>query len=451
MSLSRVLLIDDDAAFRLAMAKALRRKGVEVLQASDGSTGIAALSHPEEPAPQVAVLDLRMPGIDGLEVLRRTSGRRIPVVVLSGHGTIPDAVQAMRLGAYSFLLKPVDAEELYGVLLQAVRPGQTTPIELIGESPATRRLRELLNQLAPADDPVLLFGETGTGKEIAASYLHSHSPRATRPFVGVNVGGLPGELIESELFGHARGAFTGADRRKGGLFAEAEEGTLFLDEVAELPLEHQVKLLRAIETRRFRPLGEAKEEPLRARIVAATNRNLSSMVRAGTFREDLYYRLQVWPIEIPPLRQRRDDILPIAEHWLRRVSRLPLSFTDEARQILIAHDYPGNVRELVNVIRRVALFAVDGVVDGSLMRRMLAEDPFTMGLGGKTPGAPAAAAEPSEVSELDLSLRALEKQHIERLLREHRNITLVARLLEIDRRTLQRKLRSLGIEYDGRD
>jgi DNA-binding NtrC family response regulator len=449
--LSRVLLIDDDAAFRHAMAKALRRKGVEVVQAADGLAGIAALSELEEPAPQVAVLDLRMPGVDGLEVLRRTPTRRIPVVVLTGHGTIPDTVTAMRLGAFSFLIKPVDAEELYGVLLQAVGPRNTSPVELIGDSPATRRLREVLNQLALAEDPVLLLGETGTGKEVAASYLHSRSHRASRPFVGVNVGGLPGELLESELFGHARGAFTGAERRKKGLFAEAEDGTLFLDEVAELPLEHQVKLLRVLETRRFRPLGEAREEPLRARLVAATNRNLLSAVRSGVFREDLYYRLQVLPVEIPPLRQRKEDIIPIAEHWLRLVARRPLRLAPEAREVFLAHDYPGNVRELVNVVRRVALFVNDDEVDAPLVRRMLTEDPFTMERLPNRGSSTNAAPEAGSPSELALSLRELERQHIERLLKEHRNITLVARLLDIDRRTLQRKLRSLDIECDWKE
>lgn len=524
MALNRVLLIDDDDAFRLAMAKALKRKGIEVIQAADGQSGIEKLMSHEGPLPQVAVLDLRMPGLDGMDVLERTAGRGIPVIVLTGHGSIPDAVRAMRLGAFSFLLKPVDADQLYEVLLQATgEAGSVTP-ELIGQSSATKRLRELLNQLAPADDPVLLFGETGTGKEVAASYLHVHSFRATRPFVGVNVGGMPGELLESELFGHARGAFTGAERKKQGLFATAEDGTLFLDEISELPLEHQVKLLRVIETRRFRPVGEAREEPLRARLIAATNRNLMAMVRAGTFREDLYYRLQVLPVEIPPLRARRDDILPIATHWLRRLLHRDVTLSPEAQHVLVSYDYPGNVRELVNVVRRLVLFVTGDQIEASLLQRMLAEDPFRQPLslqgsslslqgalsgpgrdgfstgrpilpgsdGGTAPvfsasafspginAAPGAGANPGvsagvplgtqagislgsalnlgpagaagpDASEPGLSLKALEKLHIERLLREHRNVTQVARLLGIDRRTLQRKLKALDIEYDGRE
>ncbi|MFM7200404.1 MAG: sigma-54-dependent transcriptional regulator [Myxococcota bacterium] len=512
MPLSRVLLIDDDEIFRVAMAKALKRKGVGVIQASNGAEGITLLSQKSESSPQAAVLDLRMPGVDGMEVLERTPGRQIPVIVLTGHGTIPDAVKAMRLGAYSFLLKPVDAEQLYEVLLQATGAAGQVTAQLIGESPATQRLRAMLNQLAPADDPVLLFGETGTGKEVAANYLHAHSTRVHRPFVGINLGGLPGELIESELFGYGRGAFTGAERRKPGLFAVAEDGTLFLDEISELPIEHQVKLLRVLETRRYRPLGEAREEQLRARLVVATNRNLAALVRAGAFREDLFYRLNVLPIELPPLRARREDIVPIAIHWLEKILRRPVRFLPEAEGILTLYDYPGNVRELVNVVRRIALFVTDDCVDAALVKRMMAEDPFrsaepvqrpvvgvgqvaappgrsgwsstvasapgvssfqgavgadatsagTVGTntvgsntaGSSSLGASALAAHGGAGAgpEADaLSLRALEKLHIEKLLKEHRNVTQVARILGIDRRTLQRKMKSLEMEYDGRE
>lgn len=444
MALTRILLIDDDAAFRLAMGKAFRRKGVEVVNAPDGQTGLRMLSD-EQDRIQAMVLDLRMSGIDGMEVLERLPTRRVPVVVLTGHGTVPDAVKAMRLGAYSFLLKPVDAEQLYDVLLQATGQAGRVATSVIGESAATRRLRSLLEQLANADDPVLLLGETGTGKEVAASFLHARSHRATRPFIGVNVGGLPRELLESELFGHCKGAFTGADRKKEGLFAAAEDGTLFLDEIAELPLDQQVKLLRVIETRRYRPLGEAREELLRARLVAATNRNLSQMVRAGVFREDLYYRLQVLPIEIPPLRERREDIMPIARHWLERLLHRPVQFVEEAEAALLAHDYPGNVRELVNVVRRLALFVEGDRVDGLLVRRMLNEDPFRPS-GERLPAANGLEGGGGDGG---LSLRELERQHIEKLLKEHRNVTHVARMLGIDRRTLQRKMKALELDYEG--
>jgi DNA-binding NtrC family response regulator len=315
-----------------------------------------------------------------MEVLRRTPRRRPQVVVLTGHGTIPDAVEAMRLGAFSFLLKPIDADELMPVLLQAVAP-RSSPDLLIGESAATRGLRALLDDLAEADDPVLLFGETGTGKEVAAHYLHRRSRRAPHPLVAVNLSCMPTDLVESELFGHARGAFTGAERKKPGLFAEAGDGVLFLDEVSELPLLHQPKLLRVIETRSYRAVGETREEPLRARLVLATNRDLRAMVQRGEFREDLYYRLAVLPVVLPPLRERPEDIVPIAEHWLRKLSlpaskagppgqpgqagqagrssaasaaspagpgaQGPVVLSTDACAALLSHDYPGNVRELV--------------------------------------------------------------------------------------------------------
>jgi DNA-binding NtrC family response regulator len=504
----RVLLVDDDATFRRAMAKALGRKGLVVSELGGGAAAIRALSD-ENVEADVVVLDLQMPDVSGMQVLRSTPRRRaLPrIIVLTGHGTVPDAVEAMRLGAYSFLLKPLDADELLPVLQQAVAADLKARDELIGDSQALRELRSVLDHCAQAADPVLLLGETGTGKEVAARYLHQRSRRASQPLVAINLACLPRELIESELFGHARGAFTGADRKRRGLFAEAGQGTLFLDEISELPLELQPKLLRALETRSFRPVGESREEPLQAALVCATNRDLRTLVRRGTFREDLFYRLAVLPVVLPPLRDHPEDIVPIAEHWLGKLApahllatQTELRLTADARAALRSHDYPGNVRELVNVIRRVALFAhSDGRVDGALVQRMLAEDPFRTlrsrppgrpvgSAGAAAPlaaqiapsaapqsplsGAPAAAFSPSEdaaaegkkqssplvsaqapligsapASSEPLSLRELEIRHIERLLREHKNITMVAKLLDIDRRTLQRKLRSLGIDW----
>ncbi|MCA9546538.1 MAG: sigma-54-dependent Fis family transcriptional regulator, partial [Myxococcales bacterium] len=363
--------------------------------------------------------------------------------VLTGHGTVPDAVECMRLGAYTFLTKPVDAADLAPVLTQAARPlAPEVGHELVGESDATRQLRRLLDRLAEADEPVLLTGETGTGKEVAARRLHQASRRAEQPFLAVNMACLPRDLVESELFGHARGAFTGADRRKAGLFEEVQGGTLFLDEVAELPLEHQAKLLRVLETSTFRSVGENRERAFHGRLVAATHQDLLGLVREGRFREDLYYRLQVLPLELPALRQRRDDIVPIARHWLARVAHEPMAFTPEAESCLLAHDWPGNVREVVNLSRRVSLFAERGRVDAALVSRMLAANPFP------APGhaVPPPAESPDAVEEI--SLEALEKRHIQRLLAHHHNITRVARILQINRRTLQRKLRAWGIDPD---
>ena len=463
----RVLLIDDDDPFRAAMAKALRRRGFEVEPIAGGLAAVEALR--ADPPAHAAVLDLRMPDIDGLEVLRRTPGRRVPVVVLTGHGTVPDAVEAMRLGAYTFLTKPVDAADLAPVLRQAAAP-EGGDGALVGESRATQQLRALIDRLADADEPILLTGETGTGKEVAARALHARSQRAAEPFVAVNMACLPGELVESELFGHARGAFTGADRRRGGLFEESGGGTLFLDEIAELPLEHQAKLLRVLESRRFRAVGDTREQPFRGRLVAATHRRLAEEVRAGRFREDLFYRLQVLPLEIPPLRARPDDILPIARHWLRTVAGGNFELTEDAESALLDHDWPGNVREIVNLVRRVALFAEGGRVDAALVRRMLARNPFAAAsapepeaprfdrllpdvhpLRSMPPPPPTEATDPEAPGAADapleeITLEALERRHIERLLAHHRNITKVARILDINRRTLQRKLKAWGID-----
>ena len=440
----RVLLVDDDAAFGAAMAKALRRRGFEVVVLDNGTDAVVALARGDE---QVAVLDLRMPDLDGLEVLRRTPGRSVPVVVLTGHGTVPDAVEAMRLGAHTFLTKPVDAADLAPVLRQAASPAAPA-FTLVGRSPATAALRDLLMRLADAEEPVLLTGETGTGKEVAARTLHHSSRRVDAPFLAVNMACLPGELVESELFGHVRGAFTGADRVKQGLFAEVGIGTLFLDEVAELPLAHQAKLLRVLETRSFRAVGDTREQIFRGRLVAATHRDLRREVAEGRFREDLFYRLQVLPLELPPLRHRRDDILPIVHHWLGRVGAGALELTEAASEVLMAHAWPGNVREVVNMARRVALFAEGGVIDAPLVERMLAANPFIQ--------APRPVVEPEPVGlgssdggdVEEISLEQLEKRHITGLLAHHKNVTHVARILDINRRTLQRKLKAWGIEVE---
>jgi len=289
-----VLIIDDDAAFRFAMAKALRRSGHEVSEAVSGEEAVEALS--KSAPPDIALLDLKMKGIGGLEVLRRCGPIPTRVIVLTGHGTVKAAVEAMKLGAFSFLEKPVDANMLRPLLKQALlEKGRTesgsTPqaIPLIGTSPAMEEVRAFVRTVAPTNETVLVFGETGTGKEVVARQIHALSQRGTRPFVAMNAACVPRELFESELFGHKRGAFTGAQSDRAGLFREANGGTLFIDELAELPLESQAKLLRAIETKSIRPVGDSGETEVDVRIVAATNRDLWSETQSGRFREDLYF------------------------------------------------------------------------------------------------------------------------------------------------------------------
>ena len=366
--------------------------------------------------------------------------------MLTGHGTVKSAVEAMQLGAFSFLEKPVDADMLRPLLQQAlVERGRTEPgslpqaTPLIGASLVMDEVQEFIRTVAPTDETVLVFGETGTGKEVVARQIHAQSPRASRPFVAMNAACVPRELFESELFGHKRGSFTGAQADRAGLFREADRGTLFIDELAELPLESQAKLLRAIETKRIRPIGESGETEVDVRIVTATNRDLWAETQAGRFREDLYFRLQVFPVLVRPLRERPEDIEPLATHLLGRLGKSEVTLDSESLAALREYDWPGNVRELLNVLRRASLFAISDTIDGDLVRRMIAASVF----GNARDSTPPSAASDSTRT----SLADVERDHIERVLREKEgNITQAAAALGIDRRTLQRKLRSYDIE-----
>ena len=435
-----VLVIDDDRALRFALGKALRRLGHHVSEASNGEAALARLD--ASSPPDVALLDLRMEGMDGLEVLRRRRSRSTRIIVMTGHGTVQAAVEAMHLGAFSFLEKPVDAEVL-GPLLAQVRAetqrlgesdGADAPV-LVGDSPAMREVRDFIARVGPTDETVAVYGETGTGKEVVARNLHASSPRRRGPFVALNAACVSPNLFESELFGHRRGSFTGATDDRSGLFRDADGGTLFLDEVAELPLELQAKLLRALEERRIRPVGGSKEIEVDARIVAATNRDLWTEVAAGRFREDLYFRLQVFPIVLPTLRDRPEDIIPLARHLVERTG-LSAELADDAREALIEYRWPGNVRELLNVLRRSALFADQRRVTGDLIRRMVAASVFAQR------DAPQTATTSSRLSDV-------ERSHIEQVLQKlGGNVTQAASVLGIDRRTLQRKLKTYGLAND---
>jgi two-component system response regulator AtoC len=448
----RVMIVDDDTAFRFAMAKALSRRGFAVTEADSGEAALSLLG--AAPA-DVGLLDLRMRGIDGLSVLRQARAVKTRFIVLTGHGSVSAAVDAMKLGAFSFLEKPVDAELLAPLITQAavdaaqderrVQDGFAPPI--VGASAAMQDVRVFLARAAPSDETVAVYGETGTGKEVVARHLHTGSRRAAGPFVAVNAACVQRELFESELFGHRKGAFTGAASNRDGLFVEAEGGTLFIDEVAELPLDCQAKLLRALETRRFRPLGGSREEDSNVRIIAATNHNLWGEVKNGAFREDLFFRLQVLPIVLPALRERREDIPELARHLLDRIgaAQSSSSFDAEAEAAMLAYDWPGNVRELLNVLRRSVLFADGPAIDGALMRRMLAASVF--GHAERSDGRDRfAGSESRERSSAPpgerRSLAELERAHIEDVLtRTDGNVTRAATELGIDRRTLQRKLK----------
>ncbi|MDH3623377.1 MAG: sigma-54 dependent transcriptional regulator [Myxococcales bacterium] len=437
-----VLIIDDDTAFRFAMAKALRRGGYSVSEASSGEEAVEVLCNSSPP--DVALLDLKMKGIGGLEVLRRCGSIQTNVIVLTGHGTVKAAVEAMQLGAFSFLEKPVDADMLQPLLRQALlERGAASagdagePAPLIGVSAMMEEVRQFVRTVAPTNETVLVFGETGTGKEVVARQIHAQSGRSEGPFVAMNAACVPRELFESELFGHKRGAFTGAHSDRSGLFREADSGTLFIDELAELPLESQAKLLRAIETKMIRPVGESGEVEVDVRIVAATNRDLWAETRAGRFREDLYFRLQVFPVLVRPLRERPEDVEPLAGHLLQRLGKGEIALEPEALGALRDYDWPGNVRELLNVLRRAALFSISNKLGADLVRRMIAASVFGS----------ARESTPTTGSASQTNLAEMEREHIERVLQEmDGNITRAASALGIDRRTLQRKLRSYGIE-----
>ncbi len=440
----RVLMIDDDAAFRFAMVKALSRQGFNVSEASSGETALRLLLGAEPP--DAALLDLRMGGIDGLEVLKRSSHAATRIVVLTGHGSVEAAVLAMKLGAFSFLEKPVDAEVLAPLLSQAAGEARKarsdrTHMEvppLVGESKAIEQVREFIARAGPSHETIALYGETGTGKEVVARHLHLASERARAPFVALNAACVQRDLFESELFGHRKGAFTGAVGNHPGMFGEAAGGSLFIDEIAELPPETQGKLLRALESGTIRPVGAAREVAADVRIIAATNRDLWAEVKRGTFREDLYFRLQVLPLVLPPLRARREDILPLAYHLLERIGA-SVRLSEPAEALMQTYDWPGNVRELLNVLRRAALFADGPEIDAALMRRMLAASVFSH----------ASATAPAAVAELPSSLAEVERAHIQRVLMQmDGNVTRAASALGIDRRTLQRKLKSFGLVSD---
>jgi DNA-binding NtrC family response regulator len=448
---ARVLVIDDDGAFRFAMSKALSRSGFSVSEASSGEAALTVLCGSDPP--EAALLDLRMGGIDGLQVLKRCSHAPTRIVVLTGHGSVEAAVLAMKLGAFSFLEKPVDAEVLAPLLAQAAiesrRGGEQRERldvpPLVGESPAMEEVHRFIARAGPSQETVALYGETGTGKEVVARHLHLASPRARGPFVALNAATVQRELFESELFGHRKGAFTGATGNHPGLFGEASGGTLFIDEVAELPPETQGKLLRALESGVIRPVGAARELPVDVRIIAATNRDLWAETRRSAFREDLYFRLQVLPLVLPPLRERRSDILPLAAHLLERIGT-QVKISEGAADLLVGYDWPGNVRELLNVLRRAALFADGPELDPALVRRMIAASVFSH--AGSPAGASASQPPPapSPAGSSPVSLAEVERAHIERVLNQlDGNVTRAATALGIDRRTLQRKLRSFGI------
>jgi DNA-binding NtrC family response regulator len=360
--MSTILIVDDDAALRKALATALSDLGHEPAEAADGATALAWLVRWRADA---VLLDLRMPGMDGIEVLRRIRAQADPppVAVLTAVPTSANTIEAMRLGAADHLAKPIGREDLKALLarmLSAPALAPSSPVadddEFVGSSTAMREVQKTIGLLADSDSTVLISGETGTGKEVVARAIHRHGRRAKAPFVAVNCAAIPAELLESLLFGHVRGAFTGAFVDRAGSFQEAGGGTLFLDEIGDMDQAMQAKLLRVLQERVVTPVG-GRPMPVDVRVIAATHRDLPSAVRAGHFREDLYYRLGVVPLPLPPLRERLADIVPLAEHFLALAAagREPKRLSSDAASRLLIHSWPGNVRELRNAMERAAV------------------------------------------------------------------------------------------------
>ncbi len=377
-----ILVVDDEPGIREMLRAALARDGHRVTTASSGEEALVRL---RDEGCDLLLTDLAMPGMDGVELLRRVQeiAPDVPSIVITAYGSKETAIEAMRHGAVNYLEKPFDIEEMRLHVRRALRHRElrdenrrlrariAAEREIIGHSQAIARVREMVTRIAPTDSTVLVTGESGTGKEVIARAIHAASPRRDAPFVGINCAAIPSELLESELFGHVRGAFTGADRARSGLLEAARGGTLFLDEIGDMPPEMQAKLLRVLQERKVRRVGGDQEIPVDVRVIAATHRDLPTLVREGRFREDLYYRIHVIRIDVPPLRERREDLPEFVRHFLRRhaermgrrIERIEPSFLEA----LARHDWPGNVRELENVIERaVALAPGDALVPETL-------------------------------------------------------------------------------------
>ncbi len=369
-----ILLIEDDLSLNTLTTLELRNRGYEVDTAKSGQEGCDKISR----NPNIVITDLKLGDMDGMEVLQRVKkyDPRIEVIVVTGHGSIDNAVKAIKAGAFDYLSKPVDPEEL-ALTIEKTLEHQKLIAEvenlrseirdkysfsgIVYASPKIKNVLELVNKVAKTEATVLILGESGTGKELIARAIHEQSARRHGSFVAINCGALPEGLLESELFGHVKGSFTGADRNRRGLFEEACEGTLFLDEISETTPALQVKLLRALQEGEIRRVGDNHPIKVSGRLIAASNKDLDKLVESGKFRDDLYYRLKVFPIEIPPLRERPEDILPLAEHFLRKaqkkISGSAKRFSPEAAQALKAYSWPGNVRELEHTVERMLILA----------------------------------------------------------------------------------------------
>jgi two-component system, NtrC family, response regulator AtoC len=467
----QILVVDDEPNLRRVLAAQLARDGWEVMVAEDGEAGLALL---DEHHFDLVITDLKMPKVDGMELLRRALAidPELPVVMITAHGTVDNAVEALKTGAFDYITKPFDQAELRTIVQKALRtrdlasteasraaapvaPSELSRYGIIGESAAIKSIYQVLERVADTPTTVLITGESGTGKELVARALHENSSRRDKPFIKVNCAAIPRDLMESELFGYERGAFTSAVSSKPGRFELASGGTLFLDELGTIPIEMQVKLLRALQESEFERVGGIKTLRVDVRLVAATNSDLKKEIAAGTFREDLYYRLNVVRIRLPPLRERTEDISLLVRHFVQkfdeRLGKRVSGASASALEVLVRYAWPGNIRELENVIERAVLFCdgselgVDDLPaelrDGGALRESSSGTPLP---DGPTDGLKERVKAAMVVLERELIVRALDQTH--------GNVTHAARLLKISRKGLQLKMKELGLrERDEKD
>jgi two-component system, NtrC family, response regulator AtoC len=472
----RLLIADDELNMRRVLEAILRRDGYDVVTAANGNEALANMGR----GINMVITDLKMPGLDGMGLLRRLSVDYpdVPVVMITAHGSVENAVEAVKLGAFDYLEKPFDQEQIHQIVAKAMRthmlsrrdarpedPTSHGRFRLVGDSPAIRQIYAVVEKVADTPSTVLITGESGTGKELVARALHDNSSRRTGPFIKINCAAIPKTLMESELFGYEKGAFTGAVGSKPGRFELAHGGTLFLDEIGEIPVEMQVKLLRVLQESEFERVGGIKTIKVDVRLLTATNRDLAAEIASGGFRDDLFYRLNVVPIHLPALRERRQDIPMLVDHFIARFNeRLKKQITGadpEAVERLVAHNWPGNIRELENVIERTILFCEGPRIQLEDLPREFGggtvsssqPDLVAAAAAVPAPASPVPSAAPpvgEEVGSLKEAVRVeterVERDLIQRALDETGgNVTQAARKLQISRKSLQTKMKELGL------